>query len=691
MNNLYEVSRVDSVRSNQPVRVTLAQIVEEIRGPRHAEITARFRATKEERKRIAMKSCQPCFIPAALFEGGRNMRCITRYTGLMMVDMDHIDETGMTGIRQKIREDPHTLLAYVTLSGKGIRIVARTEGVTRDNFTDGWNAVNNHYATLTGCSVDPHCKDATRLSAICHDAEAFYRPDALPFPVPPAKEAEEGHSEKRKTARNITARRCEKTVLQLLEKEECRYEEGNRNRFICRCLYLMNRFGVKEEDAQQWALKHFRDYDDLHHNVAGVVRSVYQKVDEHATLSLDEFRKTDGKEGRRTRSASIGEVEEFVRSQCDLRYNDLAHILELRWKEGEGSEWIRVSDREENTLWCIMQRHGVEYDMGRLRQLLYSDFVPHFNPLREYLDSLPPWDGKTDHIACMAGMVHCKHATPQCFLDYFRRWLVCMVATALYEQVVNHEILALVGPQGCYKTSFMRHILPPELRVYYTQKSNAEMLSKDDRFTLTERILVNMEEIDVMSQRELNQLKSQTSNDYLYDRPAYGRNKVRRPFTASLCATGNNPQFLNDDSGNRRFLTFEVERIDDPWSTEIPYKGIYAQADFLLHHGFQFRFTGEEVKRLIAHNRRYEAPNPAREMLLTHYRKPTELEKGCYVTASQVVNRFSNALRLSATAVGRAFNELGFDGYRTKHGRFWLVVERTHTEAEEALPEPTDE
>ena len=51
------------------------------------------------------------------------------------------------------------------------------------------------------------------------------------------------------------------------------------------------------------------------------------------------------------------------------------------------------------------------------------------------------------------------------------------------------------------------------------------------------------------------------SQPFVKDRPFYGRSKVRLPHMASFCATGNNMQFLTDDTGNRRKLVFEVDHI----------------------------------------------------------------------------------------------------------------------------------
>ena len=113
--------------------------------------------------------------------------------------------------------------------------------------------------------------------------------------------------------------------------------------------------------------------------------------------------------------SSIQEVEAFVKGQCDLRFNVLLRQLELRWKSpkpGTPEGWIKLTDREENSLWCNLQREGLCYDLVGLRTLILSDFVEKFHPLRSYLEGLEPWDGQTDYIAQFAGRVHCVESSP---------------------------------------------------------------------------------------------------------------------------------------------------------------------------------------------------------------------------------------------------------------------------------------
>ena len=66
-----------------------------------------------------------------------------------------------------------------------------------------------------------------------------------------------------------------------------------------------------------------------------------------------------------------------------------------------------------------------------------------------------------------------------------------MVATWMSDLSSNHEIFVLIGPQGIYKTTFFRHLLPPQLRMYFWENAHNSFASKDDHLALAENCLVD--------------------------------------------------------------------------------------------------------------------------------------------------------------------------------------------------------
>ena len=726
-------SRFHSLRDTRPEPTTWQVLFKEITNSTHTTATRHYRAhlatlsdieatgdaQQLEQWKLTksnLKNAQPAFIPSVLLEGGRTYAHVKGFTGFIMVDIDGIPPERFAAILTLVKEDIHSFLVYITISGCGIRVISHVEGgVTKANYRMVWEWVNDHYARLCGVEIDGQCKNATRMSVLCHDPEALLRPEASSFHTSGMKPREQP---KRGTAVTVTAERAYKIIRAQLEEEGIAYAPGSYNDYVSRCFYHTNRYGVPQADAEAWALRTFPDYP--REQLLPIIKSCYSLTMEFNTVPLPRsVRKKEKENDSSHKKATVEEMEEFINSYMKFRMNMLTHQIETQLiadaytdrPEASACHWQRLTDHIENSLWCAMQHHGMAVNLNELHTLLGSDFVKEYHPLKEYLDGLPPWDGETDYIDRLAAMVHVKESphsplqqdksrerndlseTPVRFADILKRWMVSMIAAALNETVVNQVILTLIGRQGSYKTSFMQHILPPVLSEYYTTKSNSSRMTKDDLFTMTENLVINLEEIDTMPPSELNQLKAMVTQRYVDERRAYGRNKVHLPHVASFVATGNNLQFLTDDTGNRRWLPFEVEDIDSPWEADIPYEGIYSQT-YALYQDVNFRywFTDKEIQQLRGHVQQFEVPRPEYELILTYYRKPVGLERGVYTTSSQIIGRFGNTLlRLSLQKVGRAMRELGFRQVKASNANYWVVVERTTEEVQHLLPAETEQ
>ena len=531
-------SRFHSLRDTRPEPTTWQVLFKEITNSTHTTATRHYRAhlatlsdieatgdaQQLEQWKLTksnLKNAQPAFIPSVLLEGGRTYAHVKGFTGFIMVDIDGIPPERFAAILTLVKEDIHSFLVYITISGCGIRVISHVEGgVTKANYRMVWEWVNDHYARLCGVEIDGQCKNATRMSVLCHDPEALLRPEASSFHTSGMKPREKP---KRGTAVTVTAERAYKIIRAQLEEEGIAYAPGSYNDYVSRCFYHTNRYGVPQADAEAWALRTFPDYP--RERLLPIVKSCYSLTMEFNTVPLPRsVRKKEKENDSSHKKATVEEMEEFINGYMKFRMNMLTHQIETQLiadaytdrPEASACHWQRLTDHIENSLWCAMQHHGMAVNLNELHTLLGSDFVKEYHPLKEYLDGLPPWDGETDYIGRLAAMVHVKESphsplqqdksrerndlseTPVRFADILKRWMVSMIAAALNETVVNQVILTLIGRQGSYKTSFMQHILPPVLSEYYTTKSNSSRMTKDDLFTMTENLVINLEEIDTM-------------------------------------------------------------------------------------------------------------------------------------------------------------------------------------------------
>ena len=676
MENL-SVSLFKGYRDTVPTEVSLKTIVEMIRShedvARHTERYRHYLQQQLSKPAALEKESCPCFAVSVRFSGGKRKEDVCGYTGLCMADFDHVAPERLAACLEAVRRDPHTLLAYVTISKGGFRVISRY-ALPGDLDTErpghlhslAFAQTNHHYAELTGCPYDEKCKNITRLSGLAHDPDVYFNPDAEPFLVTANPDGRQDHQPTR-TEKRLA--RVVRAIEKQLEKEGVAYVAHHHNEYVMRTGYLLNAYGIPLQAAIRWGVDRFADYDG---DVAGVFRSCYQQTDEHGTRTLGSRRKA------RTAEApdenTVAAMEAFLATKGPFRKNTITGKCEVSTDGGE--TYADLTDRHVNSYWREMCRTVMNVRQADLHAMLASDLVEQYNPFESYLQSLPAWDGTSDPIGDLAAQVHVTVGA-ELFPGFFKKWLVAMVASLLHPEVVNHEILVLIGRQGIYKTTWLNNLLPPELRRYFYLKSNSRHISKDDLLTLSEFAIVCLEELDELDGRELNQIKALTTMRSINERAAYAHYKEVRTHIASYCGTGNNIHFLTDLTGNRRWMPFEVEGIDNPYTHPLDYKAIYAQAYALVQQGFAYWLNDEELRQLNEHNRYFETPCLERDLILTYYQRPMEGEECVFLTCAQILSRLNAGLRLplSATKVGTVMSQEGFQRMRVGGKRGYRVVE----------------
>lgn len=661
-----ELSLFKNYTSRSPVTSSLSQVVSLIRGDA-GDTSEMLRLLTETYRRTGDKqfkmSC-PLFAVACRFKDGKGLANINGITGLSLVDFDHI-EGGVppdSPILPKIRNDPHTLLCYRTISGCGLRVVfsysldtSFAQDKQQQFYPKAFAAGNAYYERLTALAADRQCKNITRLSGLAHDPEVFYNPHASPFTadeIAACCQAGEEHDKIQQQTERID-RYYEGVLKPWLKSEGIVYGPGTHNNYVMRVGYKLAEKRYAKDAAIRWAVNEFSDYADT----AQVMASCFANVSDR-----NKFRTTTAKVG--DKYAGVEDIRNFLDGHAKLRYN----VITRRIESLDNGKWDALTDRTVNTLWTNMSM-AQRVSKPDMLNVIESDYVPEFNPFKSYLESLPPWhDGDHDYIADLSATLAMSKASRRVFGESFRKWFVAMVASWMGANTVNNVILVLIGKQGAYKTTWFNYLLPPTLRRYFYTKTNSGRMGKDDLLTLAEYGLVCYEELDTMQPAELNQLKAAVTMTYIDERAAYARYKEHRPHIASFCGTGNNTQFLSDPTGNRRWLPVQVSSIRSPRDHPFPYEGMYAQAFALYNEGFTYWFSSSEIQKLNRHNKQFETPRPEQELVSLYFRKPVPPEHGIFVTATRALQLIGSnvAQKLSAVYVGRAFSELGFE--RCKSG-----------------------
>ena len=628
---------------------------------------------------------------SANYRGGRSNATLVKYLGYIVVDIDHQTQEALARILALAKKCAHTRIAFISPKGMGLKIVVRVcrpDGTLPETIQEiedfhhaAYHKIASFYAQLCGVEVDTSGQDVSRTCLFSYDPDIYFNPDATAFTVeqPPmffkSQKKKKASGKKKKTtapdnnplteqvALNYHSSHTSLMVtLNYYHNKSEKYVTGNRNNYLYCLACMYNRYGVPQEEAAAFIKSQFTDLpaDEMD----ALIGSAYGHNEEFDTRKLNSTQKR------------MLQIEQHIKENYDTRYNEVLHIMEYRRRktDTEQPEPFHILDEMmENSIWMEMNELGYSCTVKTIQNLIYSDFSITYHPIREYLDSLPEWDG-TDYIGILANSVHTSHQ--KFWVECLERYLVGMCAAATQDDVVNHTVLLLCSEiQNIGKTTFINNLLPPELRAYLST-GLINPSNKDDLAKIAQAMLINLDEFEGMSGRELNIFKDLVTRKVISIRLPYARRSQNFPHTASFAGTCNYQEVLHDTTGNRRFLCFHVDSME---FIKINYAQLYAQIKYLLNKpGYQYWFTQSENSRIEENNEDFIFHSPEEELVLTHIRKPERFEKVHYLTVTEIAElirertgyQYSHGTKAQ---LGKVMSKHGFEFHKGKNGRRYTV------------------
>ena len=379
------------------------------------------------------------------------------------------------------------------------------------------------------------------------------------------------------------------------------------------------------------------------------------------------------------------ETEHFLQDNYLFRQNVLNGKVEFAVKESDSgitAYFMPLTQQAMNSIIVRAMREGISEKgnpQSEIKLLLQSDEVPRHDPIREFLNNLPKWDGQ-NHVARLLSRLP-GLSTEQS--AYLATWLRSTVAHWLQLDTLhgNECVPVLIGAQGCGKTTFLRRLLPQHLRQYYLDHLNLSN-KFDKELALTNNLLVNLDELDAIRPSQHAALKQTLSKNKVNGRPIYGASQQDRPRYASFVATTNNPHPLTDATGSRRYICLTIPNgmfIDN--TGDIDYEQLYAQIIYeIREQKTPYWFSNDEVARIQMMNNNYMEQKDMAEIVTACFRKPEENETVKPLNSSQMLKliqaKFPSLKSDHSTRIhlGQAMKELGYERTEWSHVAYYKVV-----------------
>ena len=354
-------------------------------------------------------------------------------------------------------------------------------------------------------------------------------------------------------------------------------------------------------------------------------------------------------------------------------------------QEAKDGDWKVLTNNAFNSIVRHAKRLGIGENKSPrqdIDEFINSEEVPVYNPIKEYLESLPKWDGQ-NQVAELFGRIPGLTSEQ---LNWCSIWLRSAVAHWLQMDMLhgNEAVPILIGQQGCGKSTFAVHLLPEKLRQYFLDHINFGN-KFDSEMALTHNLFVNIDELANMGASQQGKLKQTLSKVRVNGRPIFGKSQDDRLRFASFLATTNDEHPLCDPTGSRRYLCLHIpagEYIDN--SSVINYDQLYAQVMYeLCHQQTPYWFTNDEVARIQQKNLPFFKTDDLESMIRNCFRVPEgeEEDEGKWMNCSEIfqvlhehypmlMSNLSTKIR-----IGQSLKLMGCKMKHTKKGQAYQLIE----------------
>ena len=175
------------------------------------------------------------------------------------------------------------------------------------------------------------------------------------------------------------------------------------------------------------------------------------------------------------------------------------------------------------------------------------------------------WDGvdRFDHAVDAMGMPRSEYA--RSVVEY--QWTAHAARALLPGHQADSIIVLISEEQGMGKSSMIKALAPKISGIGTERDTTIERLLKEEDAARSLRgaLVANMDEMRNFSKREAAEAKAALSRTHESYIPKFIESRTTFGRQCLIYATNNKIQFLDDETGNRRYLTLSVGRIDVQW------------------------------------------------------------------------------------------------------------------------------
>jgi len=645
----------------------------------------------EEKRKAKLKA--PCISTSGTFSQ-RGNDYLLNHSNLIAIDFDHLSDLGDTF--NNLINDNYTFALFRSISGDGLCCIVKIDG---KRHLDAFNGLEKYYYQNYGIEADRACKDVSRPRYLSYDPDLFLNEDSDIFKQYPKKETKQQQKKFSSFQHgNHYQSKFELVLSRINQDITSNYEDWIKIGFA-----IASEYGEAGLDYFKQISQYHPDYDEykterkyrslLSDRANGITISSFYYLcqlngiditDDNEKIQRDiakklklsgksesevikeipgaipEVIKEEFKKPVANNQLDLDAVELWLRGNYDIKLNEVTRFYELNGHQ--------LEQKNINSIYIKAKKLFPKISKEIIESFIYSDETPSHNPIKDYFNSLE-WDGQ-DYIAALSTCITSNTGDADFRLHGLEKWLIGMVESILNDKP-NILCLVLAGKQNTGKSTFFTQLLPKQLKHYFATSQLDR--GKDDEILLCQSLIIFDDEFSGKSKQDAKQMKRILSAPSFTLREPYGRHNVTLKRIATLCGTCNELDVLNDPTGNRRFIVYEINgKFDYELYNAIDKEMLFAQIVSLVKKGHNSDLNDDFIDKLQQLSDQFKEVSIEEEMLNKMF---VENHNYPILTTSEIkdfiesnsnqrlsVKKLGTALRLKYTRFGSA----GRYGYKVQ-------------------------
>lgn len=254
--------------------------------------------------------------------------------------------------------------------------------------------------------------------------------------------------------------------------------------------------------------------------------------------------------------------EALTGKRGELAYNEMSGEIDFCGKELDDTDVTHIRIR--------IEQHAKTPEGKTLKfkreevwdALTYLSKRRRIHPIRDWLTSLK-WDGLPRLASELPRAFGYDDACLEAVM--LEKWFVSAAARGIEPGCKVDTVLVLQGDEGIKKSTFFEILAGRKL---FTA-SPVHIGEADGFSVLRHKWIVEWAELDSMKRaRDQQSIKAFLSSPEDFYRPKWGRGHINVPRSCVIVGTTNEPRFLQEAQGNRRFWPVRVHKLDFVWLRE---------------------------------------------------------------------------------------------------------------------------